>query len=218
MWDRIIATTLRTCVELVDVHPDILITIENPYGMFRMHPSVTALLDRSESSFRLLEVDYCKAADPEFDGDRVFTQKRTDILTYGVRPLPHFDTPRCNRDCRFRFPEESGKAYYHLRAIRIDSKSPIGQTRQLGSMRHAVPCGLFKILFQEHEQWMCSRLDSNTAMVVIPSSVEHAVVGINSLEQSVVPKRKPPTVVETHPQAYSSQLTRMQKLYLLLHF
>ena len=104
MWDTIVATVLRTVSELVELHPDTLITIENPYGMFRLHPSVTEILHRPNSSFRLLEVDYCKAADPEFDGDRVFTQKRSDILTHGVRSAEHFDTLRHTSRLSFQVP------------------------------------------------------------------------------------------------------------------
>ena len=55
-------------------------------------------------------------------------------------------------------------------------------------------------------------------MVAVPSSIERAVVNMKRIQKESSVVRKPPAVTETHPQAYSTELSRMQKLYLLLHF
>ena len=87
IWDHIVAIMLHTLDQVSQQNTSILISVENPYGAFRLHPSVVELASRPD--WRILEVDYCKAADPEYDGDRIFTQKRSDILTHGVRSVDH---------------------------------------------------------------------------------------------------------------------------------
>ena len=94
---------LKTLDEFTKVNPDAVVTIENPTAMFRLHPLVVELTSRPDGSWRLIEVDYCKAAHPKFDSDRVFTKKPTDFIIFGVRCEELFNLPRCNLDCRTVF-------------------------------------------------------------------------------------------------------------------
>ena len=226
LWDRIIARVLDTITQVVSVNSSVLVSVENPTAMFRLHPSVRSLL--SQPGWRLLEVDYCIVAEVKWDGDRVFTKKPTDFLLYGV---PNdFTLPKCNSDCRFRFPESTGKSSFHLRSIRLDSKSVSGQVKQQGSLRHAIPCSLFARLFDAHDCWIASCASSVCVVTPIDlypivNALPHgkskgSVEGPIRREASTSTKgakRKPPIVVEAHPQA-TGQLTRAQRLYLLLHY
>ena len=157
---------VQTFESVTRINPQVLLTIENPTAMFRLHPSIRSLVHGNHSGWRLLEVDYCSVADPRYDGDSVYTKKPTDVVTFGVRGADVFNLPKCNLDCRYRFPDHTGKSKYHLRSIRLDWKSPPGQEKQYGSLRHAVPCGLFHALFQEHERWLCARIPSASSIVV----------------------------------------------------
>ena len=219
MWDAIVAATLNTCVHLTRQHPDVLITAENPVGAWQLHPLVKQLQGSPE--WRLLEVDYCKTTDADLDGGKVFTQKPTHVLAYGVRGSSFFQLPKCQKDCPFMLTSRDGKARFHSRAIRIDDKSPPGQLRQLGSMRHAIPCGLFLALHDEHERWLVSRLPTDASRIVLSSRIHSDLITeaneLVSSEHTHV-GRKPPTVTTAPDQAFTSQLSRFQKLYLLLHF
>ena len=157
---------------LIRLNPRILCSVENPTAALRLHPSVVRLTSGTPPLFRIVEVDYCKTAQPEFDGGKVFTQKPTDFILYGVGPEGVFSLPRCNQDCRFRLPEHTGLSHLHSRAVHIDHRSPPGQTKQEGSMRHAIPCTLFHLLFEAHEEWLEQR--------VIPLVASNEVVDTRS--------------------------------------
>ena len=96
----------------------------------------------------------------------MFTKKPSDFITHSV-PLD-FHPPKCNNDCRFRFPDGSGKDKFHLCTIRLDWRSVPSQVKQQGSMRHAVPHLLFALWFEQHELWLASRLGSANALMVAP--------------------------------------------------
>ena len=126
-WDSIVTKMFALFQQVIQVSTDILISVENPTAAFRLHPAVVSAIADKSSGFRLLEVDYCKTAHPDFDGGKVFTQKPTDFIVRGVRSAPFFSLPKCNRDCRFRFPDHTGKSFYHLRSMRsprITTNSP----------------------------------------------------------------------------------------------
>lgn len=244
-WDDIVATVLKTIDMAWGCNPEMLVTIENPVGAFQWHPFVQALLKNGRGwngGWRLLEVDYCKVASPTWDGDKVYTKKPTHIITAGVRPS--FAPPRCNEDCRFRFPDNSGKSRFHLRSIRLDHKSVSGQVKQFGSLRHSIPCSLFALWYEEHEQWIVSRRCADVMQPVNYTSIsalshgkgkgsilgpirdssassshgKASLVSDSPLDNSTtVSSRKPSIVAESHPQA-DGNLTRGQRLYLLLHY
>ena len=248
MWDDIVRSVLDILTQLTEVNPTVLLSVENPTAMFRLHPSVVERISDSRSKWRLVEVDYCKTADPEFDGDTVYTMKPTDLLLYGVRGPSDFTLPRCNRDCRFRFPDHTGKSYFHLRSIRLDKKSVPGQTKQQGYLRHAIPCTLFHMLFEEHDTWVVSHLDTSKFFVVMAdsppveiniavstrASKRHktpVVTGDTSGPTSSVSphatstiRPDPSTKTKRNPVVIESHkqsdgpLSRGQKLYLLLHY
>jgi hypothetical protein len=223
-------TMVQTFESVIRINPQVLLTIENPTAMFRLHPSIRSLVHGKPSEWRLLEVDYCSVADPRYDGDSVYTNKPTDVVAFGVRGADVFNLPKCNLDCRYRFPDYTSKSKYHLRSIRLDWKSPPGQEKQYGSLRHAVPCGLFHALFQEHERWLCARIPSASSIVVsttgthldtIVAPVEtRASKAARASESSTIHKpRRKPLVEESHVQADGhAPLTRGQRLYLLLHY
>ena len=250
LWDRIVSVVLKTLDEFTTINPDAVITVENPTAMFRLHPSVVKLTSRSDGSWRLIEVDYCKAAHPRFDGDRVFTKKPTDFIIFGVRGAKFFSLPRCNHDCRYRFPDHTGRSKFHLRSIRIDRKSPLGQVKQLGSLRHAIPCALFHIIFEEHEQWLASRVGAASLVIMhAPMRERDVLVNLNlrsrrKLSEDVFPdaasqptdpsavsdsaaggasknsaaSRRSAPIVDKGKKQVSGNLTREQRLYLLLHY
>ena len=187
LWDEIVRTVLHTLDEFVGINPDAIVTVENPTAMFRLHPSVVELIKRPNSAWRFLEVDYCKVAHPQFDGDKIFTKKPTDVITHGVHDAQHFNLPKCNLDCRFRFPSYTGRSKYHLRSIRIDRKSPIGQTKQLGTLRHAIPCTLFHLLYTEHDRWLCNRVTASSLLVLsTPVSEQDVLVNLNLRSRRIV--------------------------------
>jgi len=150
--DAILSTVLATLHMFAQQYTRTLISCENPVGAWEQHESVQHL--SAQPNWQLIEVHYCKCADPKWDGDRVFTQKPTKLLLHACKYTTLLQNALCQRDCRFRFPDHTGMQHYHLRSIRIDHKSPPGQQKQIGTLRHAIPGGLFNMLFLAHEEWL----------------------------------------------------------------
>ena len=124
--------------------------MENPQGYMIEQPCVQKLL-LEDPQWRLLTGDYCKCADITLDGDIIWTRKRTNFVIRAV--TSDFQLELCNNDCKYRFPEGSGKEDRHLRAICIDTKSCPGQERQEGPLRHRIPKGLIHRIHKAHKQY-----------------------------------------------------------------
>ena len=185
--DKIVTVVMDTIYAFVQLHPTILVSCENPIGMWQHHPSIKRIIE-TDDQWRLMEVHYCSATDKRWDANRIFTKKPTHLLLYGVRNETDFPMlPQCQGDCPFRFPIGSGKEQFHLRAIRIDNHSVEGQVKQSGTLRHAIPCGLFHLLLVEHEQWLCARDNAIQSRIV-----SQAIISVTTRSAS----QKPSTSME----------------------
>ena len=131
-----------------------------------MQPQVRAACEHS--GFRLLKTHYCKAAIPRFDGAMPWTMKPTNILIKGAEPA--LVLPQCNFDCPYRYPDTEDGPGRHRHAIRIDQKSATGQVKADGSMRYAIPRGLFHLIFESNERHLCV-LEKNNGGVTVPCVV-----------------------------------------------
>ena len=84
-----------------------------------------------------------------------WSMKPTHILIRGGET--DLKLPLCKFDCEYRFPDgEDGKKGLHKHAIRLDDKSHPGQTKATGGMRYAIPRGLFQIIQESHERYLCA--------------------------------------------------------------
>ena len=125
---------------------NVLYTIENPStGVFHMQLQVHDALNE-QNSWKLLETDYCKAADPEIDTEHEFSKKPTHVMVHGV--LPGAALPQCKNNCSMHL---SGKhAHRHRKAVRIDHRSAPGQSHLVSHEQDAILKGLFKTLWGLH--------------------------------------------------------------------
>ena len=159
LHDRVFSKVSKILMRYAEQYSHTLLTIENPVGAMYLRPSIQKAINDPASGWQLLETDYCMTADLKLDGDAIWTQKPTHIVCRGVEP--GFCLPQCphgrrladrSEGCRYRFPEGSGQEGRHLKAIRIDSRSAPGQTKQEEHMRHAIPLGLIDKLHKAHAQ------------------------------------------------------------------
>ena len=98
--------------------------MENPVGWFQYMLVVTTLL-RHDHSWQLCEAHYCQVADEELDKFMTWSKKPTHLL---VRNIPYgYCLLQCEHKCRYHFLPGSGKEKFHLKAVRIDTKSVEGQ-------------------------------------------------------------------------------------------
>ena len=118
---------------------------------------------------QLLETNYCKAAIDRFDGGKPWTMKPTHILIHGGEQ--DLRLPLCNRDCKYRFPDEDGKPGLHRYAICIDERSAQGQKKAEGGMRYAIPSGLFHTIVESHEKHLCSQASPKPKVVACEACV-----------------------------------------------
>ena len=153
--DANVIRTLNVLRQISLKYPTQLITCENPAtGYFHQLPIVQQL---QQEGWQLTEVDYCAAANPQLDYDVVWPKKPTHILSHALPS--QLELPLCNKQCPFRFSEESGNSHAHRKAIRIDHNSTPGQTRVEGYLRAAIPQGLFQIFDRAHQFWLCEKAD-----------------------------------------------------------
>ena len=164
--DKVMNTILSTIRTACTKNTLMLATLENPVGAFAMQPQVRAACEHS--GFRLLKTHYCKAAIPRFDGAMPWTMKPTNILIKGAEPT--LVLPQCNFDCPYRYPDTEDGPGRHRHAIRIDQKSATGQVKADGSMRYAIPRGLFHLIFESHERHLCV-LEKNNGGMTVPCVV-----------------------------------------------
>ena len=95
--DAIFNHVMTTVRGIARAFLNLLVTAENPStGVFSLQPQVQEALNEN-IGWRLLETEYCKAADKDLDKDVVFSQKPTHILAKGLSPVASL--PRCNMDC-----------------------------------------------------------------------------------------------------------------------
>ena len=143
--DEAMNHVLAMFVKLAQRHPIMLLTVENPKGFFAEQPMVKSML-KSPQHWRLLEGNYCKAADPRYDGDKLWSMKPTHFLIRGGQP--DLQLPKCNFDCKFRIDDSNR----HKVSIRIDRSSDPQQVKLEGHHRHAIPGGLLDVIHTSHEQ------------------------------------------------------------------
>ena len=92
--DRALAVAVNTITQLVNVHPAVFVSLENPVGMFRKHPLIRAL--REQPKWQFVRADHCSHTSPLLDGDRVFPNKPSHWLVYNLNESVEFK--RCRRD------------------------------------------------------------------------------------------------------------------------
>ena len=143
--DEAMNHVLSMFVKIAQKHSIMLLTVENPKGFFAEQPMVKSMLQSSQN-WRLLEGNYCKAADPRYDGDNLWSMKPTHFLIRGGQP--DLELPKCNFDCKFRI----GDSNRHRVSIRIDKSSDPQQVKLEGHSRHAIPGGLLDIIHTSHEK------------------------------------------------------------------
>jgi transposase InsO family protein len=149
--DNIFRNTLEQLKMLQKTVKDILITVENPVG----HLAKLMQQTLEDKNWQLLETDYCIVADKRIDTD-MWTKKPTNILCCSIPS--NYKLPKCETNCRYRFPEGSGLEHLHRQVICLTNDTHPEQTKQEGQMRHMIPRGLFKKLKEAHEDHLTKEL------------------------------------------------------------
>jgi hypothetical protein len=133
------AVAMNTIAQLVNVNPAVMVSYENPVGMFRKHPLVCAR--RQQPNWQLVRADHCMHTSPELDGDSVFPNKPTHWLVYNLRPDAEFR--KCRRDCSHLVP--GTKVHRLLVCNRVDVQ-PGQQVMPDDERKSAIPLGVFDLL------------------------------------------------------------------------